>query len=648
MTANRLGISKRAIQLHCEKGNFEFKTDKVNGRDGYLISVESMFKYYSKIGDWDKCERLLDLLKQEPTLENLPNKFSDKIIDDVTLAKFQVAKLFDTILELAEKKTEAGENFVKSFNNGAYPNLKNLVGEISLRSLYRWREILIENNWDPDSLCHQYKAINVRSVSNKEAEVLIPLLLNPNRPLISEIISQFKKIIIEQNPGYQFKSDITYRRFIQDWTRKNIDLFTLGRYGMKTFNDKILKDVLRDKDRVELGDIVVADGHKLNVMVINPITGKPARMTLIMFYDFKSDMPLGWEIMPTENVLAIASALRRTILLLGRFFDADGYIPRVAYLDNGRAFKAKFFTGIKDLRDTIIPGLFEKLNIKPMFATPYHGQSKTIERWFRTLGEMERRLPSYTGTNIVGKPAMLLRNEKLHRRLFDNTPITIETLQATLQAFIEEYASTPHQQGQYKGLTPAEVFMHSIEKIKNSGKYTERIISKKELIYLMMSDDTRVVNKNGIRFRGEYYWNEEMVRIVGSQVEIKYDIWNDSEIYVFENGRMLFVATKDDRRVHPAARLLGDEEDVRVLQEALAEKNRIKYEVVGEFKELIKNTPYSSMRGELNSPCPSIRGDVNTHKRGEIKKKKGKEYFKLIGYKPFANPVEELLNRNAK
>jgi putative transposase len=397
-------------------------------------------------------------------------------------------------------------------------------------------------------------------------------------------------------------------------------------------------------------------------MVINPLTGRPQRMTLVMFYDFKSDMPMGWEIMPTENILTIASALRRTILLLGRFFHDNpeagsfGYIPRVVYLDNGRAFRAKYFRGVKDFKDTILPGLFGKLKIETMYATPYHGQSKTIERWFKTLGEMERRLPAYTGTNIAGKPAMLMRNEKLHKRLFENTPITIDILQATLEEYIKEYAEQPHQDGQYKGLTPAEVFMHSVNKIKQEGKYIERLISKKELIYLMLSDETRTIQKNGIRFRGNYYWNEEMPRIIGSKVIIKYDIWDDKELIVLdEKERFLFLAQKDDMRYHPAARLLGNEEDVLMLTEALREKERRKRETVEIFKGIIElrqaqddtdRTPLTPLKEGNNTPLTPLKEGKRKMSEAERRNKAIKEYAKMVGIKAFTNPVEELLRRS--
>lgn len=666
---NHFGISDRVIRKHISKGHFVTRRVKMNGGFGYEIALESVFNYYNKIGDFGKCERILQLMmnltpnpspcqgegKETSTFRQAQGSVS-RVLTDVAMAKFQVCKLLDEVILKAEKKTIAVERFVNGFNQGSLPGLFETLGKISVRTVYRWYRKLMDNGWDISVFEKEVKP-TVRSISNKEAEIIIPMLLNPNRPLVSEMLKGAKEEFLKR--GITLKSDVTYRRYIEDWTSRNIDLWTLGRYGMKAFDDKIMKDVLRDKDRVEVGDIVVADGHTMNVMVINPLTGRPQRMTLIMFFDFKSSTPLGWELMPTENVLTIASALRRTILLLGRFFSNPlaeangneiGYIPKIAYLDNGRAFRARYFRGIRDFKDSIVPGLFGKLGIETMYATPYHGQSKTIERWFKTLGDMERRLPAYTGTNIAGKPAMLMRNEKLHQRLFDNTPIEVDSLAATLEEYVKEYAEQPHQDGQYKGLCPAEVFMHSVNKIKSEPERLKgRLISKSELNYMMLSDETRTVTKNGIRFRGNYYYNEDMPRIIGSRVIVKYDIWDDSDVIVLdEKERYLFSASKDDVRYHPAARLLGTDEDVVMLQEALRKKQQMKNETVAVFKGLVE---MGKDEGESKSMNMRKRENENyvplAEANGKGKKKKNafKAYCEMAGIKPIYNPVEELLKR---
>ena len=83
---------------------------------------------------------------------------------------------------------------------------------------------------------------------------------------------------------------------------------------------------------------MVADGHRLAVQCLNPFTGKPCRATLIGYLDWKSTALVGYEIMLEENTQAITSALRNAIINLGK-------IPKICYQDNGKAFRAKFFTG---------------------------------------------------------------------------------------------------------------------------------------------------------------------------------------------------------------------------------------------------------------------------------------------------------------
>ncbi|HPN37206.1 MAG TPA: transposase [Melioribacteraceae bacterium] len=641
-----LETNKRYITRNIDK--YEYRITTSNGGKTYFINlkslpVEAQLKYY-------KQNDVTAEKTEKAVIIPLPEEPKRIINSKEASAKATIVIHFSNFVRYADSKVKAGEQFVEEFNAGKYPNLLNMVGEISLKSLYRWKKKLDENKGNIDCLEPKYKPIGCSSITDIEAEIIIPLILNPNRPLISEIISNAKHFIKAR--GIQLKSDATYRRFIENWKSRNIDLWTLGRDGSKAYNDRILKDILRDKDRIEVGDILVADGHKFNVMVINPLTGKATRMTLIMFYDFKSDMPVGWEIMPTENTLAIAGALRNAILRLGRFFNAEGYAPKVVYLDNGRAFRGKYFNGTKDFSDCEIPGLFEKLGIQTIFATPYHGQSKPIERWFKTLGELERRMPSYTGYNIDNKPAMNMRNEVLHKRLYDNSAISLETLQYNMEEFIKEYSGEAHVGGFYKGLSPAEIFMYSVNKIKQSGNYVERLISQKQLIYLMLQDTARKVGKNGIKFRGNYYFNEQMPSIISSKVTIKYDIWNDNEVYIFENGSYLFSASKDDSLYHPAAGILGTDDDMSVLTEAIGIKQRMKKQVVSDFKNVLSLGKEVLPQGNSTAVLPEKAKEEKSDKKKKKEEKKKISAIELYmleaGYSdPTADP-RDLLNNKVK
>ena len=42
------------------------------------------------------------------------------------------------------------------------------------------------------------------------------------------------------------------------------------REGEKAFHDKVEQYIVRDISKIEVGDVLIADGHDLNFLVINP------------------------------------------------------------------------------------------------------------------------------------------------------------------------------------------------------------------------------------------------------------------------------------------------------------------------------------------------------------------------------------------
>lgn len=108
-----------------------------------------------------------------------------------------------------------------------------------------------------------------------------------------------------------------------------------------------------------------------------------------------------------ENVQCVASALRNAIINLDM-------ISKIVYQDNGRAFRAKYFTDDKGFGELGFYGLYAKLGIETVFAKTYNVRAKVIERFFKEFQEgFEKLLPSYVGSSIDNKPAYLLRNKKL-------------------------------------------------------------------------------------------------------------------------------------------------------------------------------------------------------------------------------------------
>jgi len=504
------------------------------------------------------------------------------------------------------RKIQAREDFMNAYNSGiSHPNIYMEIGPLSWQTLEGWaRRIKI---YGGDSLrLADRRGANRRGrccLTKQQTDVLLRCALNPNRPRIDEAIRS--AISITRDLGIDITaSTSTCRRWLENWRDRNYHVWVFTREGANAWNDKVAPYIERDYSLINVGDIIVADGHSLNFEIINPWTGKPQNhMALILFYDMASNYPLGWEIMPTENTGAISSALRRAIIRLGK-------MPQVAYLDNGRAFKARFFKG-SNIDDIAMSGVYERLGIKTIHAWPYHGQSKTVERFFGSLAELERLCPTYTGTSIEKKPPRLNRGEKLHRKVhekaFGGRCLTMAEAHMLIAAWFDEYAKRP-QRGHLDGACPADVFTAGM------GQGVDRA----ELDFLMMSMDVKRVHRNGITFQGDNYYHPALYgRKEG--VVVRYDLQDLSALYLFEKDGTPIGVAEPVRKVHPAAAHLGDSADKQMLIEHIeARKSRekdastmarefLRDEVLPEHQRMLARNGVAGAVPTMQLPPPSTK-----------------------------------------
>jgi putative transposase len=619
-----------AIWTRLRRGKYA-QVKKINSKNHIhindsLIPTKVKIKYWGEELSNEKIQSLQVSEKTEIiTKDKTP--INDELTGDklkVALARTDLVKLYIKTAEDSKKSVvKAKKQFVETYNLNALPNLYQILGEVSYRTLERWKKTFLESDKDYRSLAPGYTSPSGFSIPKEQSEILIKLALNPNNPLISEVIRKAKDIFVMKN--YEnIKSTATYRRYIEDWKIKNYAYWVFYREGEKGLNDKCLPYIERDYDMIEVGDILVADGHVLNFEVINPFTGKPKRMMMILFLDMKSSYPLGWEISPTENVMSIAVALRRAIMRLGKY-------PKVIYLDNGRAFGARFFKGV-DFRTVGFNGIFERIGAKLITAWPYHGQSKTIERFFRSFSELERMLPTYVGTSIEMQPPRMNRGERVHRslheRLHQNTTFDLATAHRAVAWWFDEYAKREQQDGHLKGLTPSQVFLDG----KGDG------INKKELTFLMMSEEVKTIYRNGIKFLGKYYWNEELFGLESINAVIKYDLIENDTIYVYdEDGKFICEATRTDK-VNPAAGILGTAEDVIKLNAALEMKGQLKKTVISEAKQFLKTEVLPESQRHLAQANIIKLDQADVYKR-EVSKEESKASKKRIS---FLNKMDDI------
>jgi putative transposase len=485
----------------------------------------------------------------------------------IAAARYDLVTQYVKEKEKTRKKKEpisaVSTDFSKFYNSGIpYKHLFSILGPVAPKTLEKWRHTLHINNMQMDAVAprHGDHRRGHRVVTEIEMNHLLLHALHPSRRRISECIRWAKKSI-EKEGHYSPSSPATMRRWLLDYQNTHYDRWIFCREGEKALEDKVLPYLERDDAHIEVGDVLVADGHKLNFHVRNPYNGKEVRATLLVFFDWKSRYPAGWHIMMQENIQCVHAALRRAILNLGK-------IPRMVMLDNGKAFKARIFTGETrniDLEESGIDGLYKRLGIQTYFAKPYNAKAKPIERWFGTFNELERILPSYTGNSIEDKPAHMHRNEKLHKRLHNPWVPDVEQADAIIASWAYgEYATRPHRG--LKGLAPADVW--------NVGKGPG--INPESLRFLMMATTVKKVNRNGITLFGTHFFDESLYGYK-QPVIVRHDILDLSEVYIYSEDDTEFICTaRPVRGVHPVARISDNPLDLQAVKEGLKMQKTLK------------------------------------------------------------------------
>lgn len=591
-------VSNRAIRLALTKENsnnqkrYTYRTEKVRGGSGYKILLSSIeeelqIKYIKEY--YAELKFTNDIIK----LETIPIK-KEKIISDkqknLALSKYDLVRFWENYrleqkqIGISNRKSDI--QFLENYNTGIlYPEIYKTLKHVGIGAIYRWKATL-DKTKDWTSLVGNYRYSSSGTYRTKlqeeEIQIFLKILLSPNRFSIGKAISLTKHILkdkgIKNSPN-----DITFKRYADWYKANNYDKWILAREGYKALKDKVEPYIVRNIDMLEVGQVLIADGHALNFQVINPFTGKPCRATLIGFLDWKSGGLVGYDIMLEESTQSIASALRNAILTMN-------HIPEFVYQDNGRAFKSKFFNGDTKFEELGFTGIYEKLGIKPVYATPYNARAKVIERFFLDFQEsFEKLIPSYVGTSIENKPAYMKRNEKLHAQIHKEKASFIPTIEQAL-ALIKEWLKFKHAQSCPNNRTM------SIEEMLN--QIPKQNIDENTLDDLMMAQEVKHIGRNGIRFLKADYFNDELYGIRGKAI-IKYNLNDLSYIKVYSiKGEFLCRADRVTG-THPLAEQLGDIKDIEDYKQKIKKQGHLRKKTINAVKEHFKLEDIELIKTEL-------------------------------------------------
>jgi len=497
-----------------------------------------------------------------------------------------------------KKRTQTAQDFVYEYNNGIiYKGIYQVLGAVSFQTLERWK--VRKRKEGETALIDERGGSNAKYqlTPNQEA-ILVAAIRHPHGLLKAEMIRLFRGNLEKAGLPFCPMSDSWILRWIDRWINSHYDQYVQAVKGHRAVINLCAPHLRRDWNLIEVGECLVADGHVWNGEIDHPRTGKACRPVILEFYDMRSNMPLGIEVMPSENIRSIAAAFRRAVIRLGKY-------PKYVYIDNGKAFRAKFFKGCPDFEQAGIRPFYDRFCTELIIAKVRNARAKPVERHFRVLSELERLSPTYVGTCISNKPARLIQGEVLHQRFWEKITggvrPTIDELYFAVVHWIEQEYSYRKQYGSHlEGARPIDVL--------NSGLGTGVDIEK--LNELMLYEDDKQITQNGIKLRingqNEFFYNEIFYGKRG-KVRVRYDRYAivsksiDWVEFLFEG---VWHKAHIRLKTHPLAFYEGTPDQKTEVENQIKQTNSLVKQTEKDFRQFVEDDAKKYMALPAPAPVP--------------------------------------------
>jgi putative transposase len=257
----------------------------------------------------------------------------------------------------------------------------------------------------------------------------------------------------------------------------------------------------------------------------------------------RTRMILGWSLQETANSVGVVRALQMTIERYG--------LPGTIIFDNGKEFKNEWLCGDQwKMRHTSIDpadldedaGILIELGINILFTQIKHGQSKPIERFWRTFHELfEKFEPDYLGSNTTLRneeaKRFRLTVEKMKKEDIEKIP-EYEAVKTRIDHFMEWYNNKHCHTGQgMGGKTPMQVM--------TENSYERREIPTEYKKYIFARPHIKIIQRNGVKLDECWYHAKEMLGKIGQRVEVRRGLDDAGTVHIFSlpDKKFLFDAT---------------------------------------------------------------------------------------------------------
>lgn len=288
--------------------------------------------------------------------------------------------------------------------------------------------------------------------------------------------------------------------------------------------------VKRDWSVLLVNDVWVGDGHSMKLKVAHPEHGRPFIPEVTLIMDTSSRFIVGWSASLSENVLAVADALRHGVELYG--------IPAIYYSDNGGGEK-------NWVLDADITGMLPRLGINHQTGIPGNPQGRgIIERVHKTiLYRVARQFDTYHGSGadrdtVRQVSQAVISLDKAKRK--GATELTSKQKWAegklpswnlfldAVQEAIDWY-NNEHKHSEIGYMTPAAKRRQLMAKMKEEDLV---FVTPVEARDLFRPSVLRTAQRGWLKLFNNDYFSTKLLDVDGKKVQVAFDIHDPSKVIV--------------------------------------------------------------------------------------------------------------------
>lgn len=460
------------------------------------IRIAAEFAVVEAADEREQAKRALSREDMWAWFERLPEKKKAE-------AKRRV-EILDTIRALTEsgmKKAFAVGQTVAHFKR------ENPKASLSMATVYGWEKIVgivPRHDWLPWLAPRHAGRLETVTCDPAAWEMLRSNYLRPEKPTFQRCYRDLVEAAAKH--GWAIPAERTLQRRIDGLDKRVVTFAREGREAV----ERLYPAQRRDRSGFHALEAVNADGHEWDVFVKWP-DGKVARPVMIAFQDLYSGMILSWRVDYSENKEAVR-------LAFGDMVEAWG-IPDLCYLDNGRAFASKWISGGVanryrfKVKEEEPDGIMTMLGVKVHWTTPYHGQSKPIERAFGDMASNIAKHPAFAGAYVGNNPTAKPEN-------YGSRAVPIADFLRVLHGEIDKHNRRAGRRAAVcAGRSFQEVFEESYAKSP-----IKKATAEQRRLWLLAAQAIGADRDNGeIHMFGNRYWSESLLKCAGLKVVVRFD-----------------------------------------------------------------------------------------------------------------------------